>query len=394
MKINLKVFLYIALIIPFLKPYYFSEISLINNIYNICQCIVFLIVLIMIAKRKMKILHYTAIITAMEVLIIFSSFLNNSDYSGAIINSMQTITMCILIDYGFSKDAKKFLKYLLLILEVIVVLNFITILLFSDGINSTYMWLLGKKNTHFTIIFPTLILSVLYSYINSKKILLRTIIIVTISTISVFLLKSSTSELAICMFIFFIIFAKFFEKNSILNLKLYYIISIILFFLIIIFRLQDLFSFIIVDIIGKELSFTGRTKIWDSAIKFVKSHFILGYGNELEMFRTAKFHTIEATHCHNMILEILYQGGIFLLGLFIYLLSILEKEIKKYENTRIGKFFAWCIFIYLTVWLTEVHQFETFLWVFSIFFNINKFIDLCNLKTEENKILSNKSFYK
>ena len=113
MKINLKVFLYIALIIPFLKPYYFSEISLINNIYNICQCIVFLIVLIMIAKRKMKILHYTAIITAMEVLIIFSSFLNNSDYSGAIINSMQTITMCILIDYGFSKDAKKFLLDLL-----------------------------------------------------------------------------------------------------------------------------------------------------------------------------------------------------------------------------------------------------------------------------------------
>ena len=56
------------------------------------------------------------------------------------------------------------------------------------------------------------------------------------------------------------------------------IISIVIFVSIVFLRLQEVFSYLIVNILGKDLTFTGRTVIWDYYINEIKNSWVIGYG--------------------------------------------------------------------------------------------------------------------
>ena len=70
------------------------------------------------------------------------------------------------------------------------------------------------------------------------------------------------------------------------------------FYGIVLLRLQNIFSFIIQNILGKDLTFTGRTRIWDNAIEFIKARFIIGYGKETGAVIASKLGDIKFTHAH------------------------------------------------------------------------------------------------
>ena len=385
MKINLKIIYYIFLIIPFIKPYYFTTLTSINTIYNLWQMFSALIIVVIYIRKEQKISKFNIYVMLMEVVLIISSLINNADITSAILNAVQTIAFCFLIDYGIKSDCRKFIKSLLFVLEVLVLANIFTII-FLDGkltMNGLKISLFGRKNGHFSVIFAMLICSITYSYINGDKLLLRTKIMLIISTISIALVNSSTGIIGMALIWVYVLFKEIIRRSKLATMKNYIIIYIILFFGIIIFRIQNIFSFIIVDMLNKDLTFTGRTNIWDTAINLIKRKFLIGYGCQTQEMRTYMFNNYEAVHAHNMILDLLYQGGIVLFTLFSALLINIENKVRKFENTQLGCFFAWSLLIYLIVWLTEVYAFEKFLWIFLIFYNIEILINVKNRNVEE-----------
>lgn len=81
-----------------------------------------------------------------------------------------------------------------------------------------------------------------------------------------------------------------------------------LFFTVVLYRLQNVFAFLIEGVLHKGLSFTGRTEIWDMAIKNILASPALGYGiaqsGKVYRLRKHKYY-----HAHNVFLEILMEGG-------------------------------------------------------------------------------------
>ena len=77
---------------------------------------------------------------------------------------------------------------------------------------------------------------------------------------------------------------------------------------------------------GKDGSFSGRDKIWEKSVKYIVSSPLIGYGRESEYVVWTK---LGQTHCHNIILELLYDGGIIgtiLFGIIIYLFRPKQKN--------------------------------------------------------------------
>ena len=357
-------FQYFLLLVPFFKPPYFGVVSeMISSIYNICQ-IISAVITAFLVFRKRKISKIIIYITIFEAIIILSTIINDGNLKGCILNAIQAIVLCLLVDYGVRYNKKALLNSLLLIFEILIITNLITIFMFPDGMYSNPIsgykenWFLGFDNSHIVYLMLGITISVIYSYLYFKRLTLRTYFIIIISIITVLIRWSATGVVGILLLFIYLISRGLINKFKFFNIKNYTIIYLISFFGIVILRIQNYFSYLIVDVLKKDLTFTGRTHIWDRTITFIKQSPYIGCGYFEGIIRQYKYHIWGAVHAHDQILEILYLGGIALLIVFAIIIYLMIKELNKYRTYKLTKFISWIIFIFMIMMLTEVYSFE------------------------------------
>ena len=131
---------------------------------------------------------------------------------------------------------------------------------------------------------------------------------------------------------------------------------------------RHIFSFLIVDILEKDITFTGRIYVCDKALDFISTKPLLGYGNVNFQYTSSILST------HNMILGILFNVGI--IGL-IFLLIFLYKSFKnlwKYRRYEVSKFVSIFFFAYFIMMLMESYSLKYFIYLLIIPFSIKQFI--------------------
>ena len=171
----------------------------------------------------------------------------------------------------------------------------------------------------------------------------------------------------------YLIFEKFLSAK-IFNMRNYLIINGALVFGIVVMKVQNLFSFIIVDILGKDITLTGRIYIWDKVIGYIAENPIFGYGVETYTERLVKMYmghsswqnNYAALHSHCRYLETLYRGGIILFGIYLSILILATKKLMQFKNTIFSKIMSISIFAYLTGMMTEWYDYCPMLWVFLV----------------------------
>ena len=92
------------------------------------------------------------------------------------------------------------------------------------------------------------------------------------------------------------------------------------FYGIVIKRLQGHLSYLLVNIMGKDLTLTYRTRIWDSAIDYIKKHMLTGLGR-LDPASARAVLGYGASHPHCRYLHVMMTTGA--VGMFLYILMIL-----------------------------------------------------------------------
>lgn len=95
---------------------------------------------------------------------------------------------------------------------------------------------------------------------------------------------------------------------------------------------SDLARYIIEDVLHKDITFTGRTFMWDSAMNSISGSPIWGWGlvdQQWYMSRMSSF----AFGPHDFILAILINGGLLLLGLYIAICYASYKPMHMCRNT-------------------------------------------------------------
>lgn len=84
------------------------------------------------------------------------------------------------------------------------------------------------------------------------------------------------------------------------------------------FENNELARWFLVDVLGKDLTFTNRTTLWDAALRAIAESPIYGYGNVNEEWFVSNMSSA-AIGPHNFIFGLLLNGGIIALGIYVWL---------------------------------------------------------------------------
>ena len=174
------------------------------------------------------------------------------------------------------------------------------------------------------------------------------VILIIVSIASLFFVGSMTSLSMVVVFAFFCIIPSMqLRKVGIISLFLIYV----LFLTFVVFSGKGLENnetavYIVEDILHKDITFTYRTYMWDSALRVIAESPIWGWGfASLDWY--IKSMSSFAAGPHNFILSIFVNGGILLFSIFIVIVYKTFKSIKPYMSEWTGQcliFAAICLY--------------------------------------------------
>lgn len=97
------------------------------------------------------------------------------------------------------------------------------------------------------------------------------------------------------------------------------------------FENNDLARWFLIDVLGKDVTFTLRTNMWDAALRVIGESPIWGYGNVDEKWFISNMSS-QAVGPHNFILGVLIIGGIIGLGIYLYIFYIALRKLIAYND--------------------------------------------------------------
>ena len=337
--INKRSVYYLLFFIAFIRPEYLVRISSVGAFYNYYRIMVVGITFLIFLKKGKNPNKFTWLWIGFESWIFLITVLRDGNISFAF-NQMLTIITVALFWQMCSLDLYRVCKVMYLLLGFLIIVNFLTLIAFPNGMYVTGVtntasenWFLGFKNKHMIYFLPFMGLSFMFGKMDGFN--LKKIIMIVIVVISALYEQSSTT--IVCLGVMIIVgLVPFIQKHyKIFNMFTYFGLSILMFIMIPLFRLQYLFSYLIVTVLHKSTDLTYRTDLWDRAFMAIQQHIVSGWGEQTNDVKHALYNSQSIISAHNQILEYLYTGGIVLLGLYIVINLLIAKKMHKMYQSEI-----------------------------------------------------------
>ena len=375
--------------IIFLKPHMIAQIA--PRISDIMNLLLVAISIIIIAAYILdgKISKIQLLIFTLFSIMLISTIINSGNIIFCCTAYIPAVAISMYTEMLIKCNLKKFLINLSCILGIFIIINFLTVIIFPGGHSGRNIYFLGLDNSSGLMVILSVVFITLTAYLYKGKQTLTSILIVVIACVTYLMTKAATPIIGCVIFVFFLFFI-YKKKNAmkVFNYRVYLMVTIIFFVLFIILRMQNLFSYILVDLLGKDLTFNGRTLIWDYAIELFKKNPLLGTG--MEVYET-RLQVKGMYHAHNTYLNILMEGGV--LGFVIYITILLVEGKQLVKNNVINSIISVGFFIYFIMGISEVYYNDKMLYVILVVgYYSNRILEtFINEKEDRLELTNNKS---
>lgn len=269
------------------------------------------------------------------------------------------------------RDKDKVL-FLLRMMEFLYALNLLCFITFPDGMYtmigangsfySNKVWLFGGKNIYIAYIILTFFILKL---VKENVCLTEKIIIYFFMTTNMFIVsRSGTGVLIyIALISYEVLNSERVKKKTYRSYWLVYILIIIFAFYMVVYSMDSQMMSLISNIINKDITFTGRTKIWQETIEYIKDKPWIGYGWQENSVVVS---SIGQATAHDKYLSLVYRGGI--LSLILYGLFVLKAftNLSMLKDTKIRNTYFFVLFLILIMFLVEVFDNNYFILMFLI----------------------------
>lgn len=340
------------LLIPFFKPTIFSFIApAIDSFFDVWKIISMVSVVLLYINYK-KLSKIIVFITIYLIIFLLSTYINKGNFVKYISFCVNTLGISLLTELCIKNNCTVFFRSLFYLFFTLISVNFITYFIYPNGIAyyDGRQYLLGIDNDFSTIFIPAMCIGFMHSIFKNKKLTIPYLLLLILISINTIVAWSATGIVMWFIMMFYILFI--YKKNKYLNIdmRLLLMVFIVMEIAFVFLRVQDIFAYIIEDILGKSLTFTGRTEIWDVVAKLIEKKPILGYG----FYNNYIIYTyIYRAHAHNTILEITLKGGLAALILFLNILVSVASKLSKYKKNYISGIISITIFSMLLGMITE-----------------------------------------
>lgn len=349
-----EIIMFILILLLF-EPNIAVKYNLFNNVFVCGSVISFIFITMLIIREKKTINKITLLMIIFRTLLICTTIYNNGDILKVGYQSIIIISLMLYAEYYYRND--KILDFINILSNILTLYLFINIILYILYPNGLYLARSGIHflgiRTRFTEYSMLLLLLNIINYqlkIENIKIF---IFKMTIVLLNIFIPRIATAIIGLIIFILVYIF---FKKKIKINYKLIFAVSLIITALIVFFRIQDIFSYVIVDLLHKDLTLTGRTSIWDKSYTYIFDKFVL-FGHGMKIDGNFVFWRVQLWQAHNQLLQILYEGGILGTILFyeIFFMSLAKLNHTNQINEKIKKSIGAMFFSFGIMMITEIY---------------------------------------
>lgn len=300
-----------------------SSLGVIDSLFDIMRillCFICSLLLIKSAIPVNKASIVLGLIACNEVWKILSSLINGTSYTdwGSTLN---VFGISIFTYLALRQSPKAFFKGGSLLLGSYVVINTLTVFLFPNGMYASSMYtmnfFLSYRTAWFVFYleaaFLCLLNNELYPSKEAKSWLVFVLLCEYLSMIKVW---TATGLLCITLGLLLVYLWKK-KRIPSFSVKAIILVEMILCAIIVLFHMQEKFSFLIVGILKKDITFSQRVRIWNNALNAVLKSPWIGYG-AMNTSRAVSILGYGVNHAHCYYLNTALYYGIIGLGLGLY----------------------------------------------------------------------------
>lgn len=340
---TLKRLFWIVLTIPYFKPALLGVLEgteLLETAFDLWRMaaagVVVLLYLCEMIRQRRRPSGVLLWLCGYLAFVALSTVLHGKNY-WAILNHVVTIvSFCMLLELSLRRSPMVTMDMLFYPLTVLILANFLLECVYPGGVctGGTYNYsynLLGIDNLLAPLLIPYMFLTALRSTMLHGDLDRVSYCMLGVSALSLLLVWSATGLMGLAVALVFLLF--FYQRRwqTLFNGATAMLSGVGLFFAVVLYRLQDVFAFLIEGVLHKGLSFTGRTEIWDTAIDNILRSPALGYGlaqsGKVYRLRKHKYY-----HAHNVFLEVLMEGGFCALLCFLMMLASAVKPLMIHRK--------------------------------------------------------------
>lgn len=146
------------------------------------------------------------------------------------------------------------------------------------------------------------------------------------------------------------------------------------------FENNELARWLIIDVLGKDMTFTYRTDMWDSALRVIVKSPLFGHGFPNSEWYIANMSSF-AIGPHNVVMGILIYGGVIALGLYLMVIYMTFKRTSAY-NDRFSNVALISLAILFLMMLFEVYSIAFIIILITIAYYYPELNEACGKTTE------------
>lgn len=369
-------FLMFLILVPPLLEYIPNS----ETIFEVINYLKLLLILFIVFKSYKSFNRFEIVLLLLALWCFASTLLNGGNiryYAQFLLSSFVTVLWSRLYLTN-EQGLKRFLYYLL----IVNVLNILTIYFFPDGLALDLsegrvlqipVWLLGTSNEA----VPVLLLSSIVGFLCIIK--YRSFLGFLLMGCNICEMYSGTAVTGMVGLTVFLL-SIFLMLISPSNRRIYFSSRILLltvffaFFVLVIGLEIPALQYLVENVLGKDMTFTGRTPIWKKALELIAQNPIMGIGIK-DMDDLIQL--IGHSHCHDYYLNLTMETG--LVGLALWIAAIVKSynSLDKYRKERIAYVLSMGLFAFLITLLTESYNnryLSPFFITIALSYNIGKIL--------------------
>lgn len=269
---------------------------------------------------------------AFYLVLLLSTAASSRDYVSWGLYMVQNLGAVMMMEDLMQRGARKTLRVLRNLLFLLLAVNLIQIFLYPNGFHGTGYYLLGMRIGFTPFALLGIAAGLSYDYmIYGKRLTKASTAMIVLSLGNIFLLHVSAGILSAAALLgLLVIYYR--GTRWVLSYWKLELIAVAAFLLIVVFSRSILFTDV-VELVGEDTSFNGRTVIWNTAIDYIRRAPWLGYGvTPNGEFMVYAYYHIRPMPSHNQILHVLYEGGIVSLVCFVLIFIVVGKRIQQWHG--------------------------------------------------------------
>lgn len=330
------------IIIFFLFPFFktsgfdaFPGLSLLCNGLIFCEFILFFTLVLLEKKGN----TFFFLIVAYEIWNYLLAPLLSGNEAPSIFYLSGTLGLLSLFILGFSYDHRRFLKALSTIFTIMIVVNLLLMIAFPEGLMPNAdgnLYLFGLRVGFSLFIIPGLMFNCIYDDLNGKT-SSKTVICFLVGTMSLLMQWVATGIVELTVILLWLVLSKFFRLKQNVNYAWISFTILAVNFLFTFTGTNNFILQILVLILNRDITLTGRTTIWEKTIDKLASAPLTGYGTDA----TVMINTV-AKPAHNQWLHFAMEGGY--VAMCIVLAAVLISSFILAKNKGKSWYVTTCAF--------------------------------------------------